>query len=328
MLRLNYKKLSEDTKEIMKDAIDNGRDYYDDAINAIQSVHPAGNTHILNSANSCILTVTEALPEPILTVDMGGWNGFKKSCDVLSKKYVEIETDKGVVDIENLTNYIENNDVKSIYITSLAAYTAIQPIKEIYDLCNIHDILLILDISGTVGCDKINRHCDVQIASTGSPKIINTQNGGFINDLSGKVELNKHLLKTFKADNITCAAIANEVKKSPEILEKTIKTNVYLKETLIELLKDDPTHNIIHENKIGINTIITTESKKKAKELAYKIKNELDITNNKSIITTGPNYNRIKTASVNIEVKNIDPVDLTEDNMDQLANIVLEQIRK
>ena len=83
---------------------------------------------------------------------------------------------------------------------------------------------------------------------------------------------------------------------------------------------------VVYENPPGINTIITTESKKKAKELAYKIKQELEIPDNKSIITTGSNYNRLKIPSVNIEVKNIDVDYLTEENMDKLVEIIVEKI--
>ena len=65
---------------------------------------------------------------------------------------------------------------------------------------------------------------------------------------------------------------------------------------------------------------------KKAKELAYKIKQELEIPDNKSLITTGSNYNRLKIPSVNIEVKNIDVDYLTEENMDKLVEIIVEKI--
>ena len=326
MLKMEYKKISDDTKKIMKDAVDSRQDFYVDAVESIQDIHPSVRTHILNSANSCLFTVAEALPEPILTVDMGGWNGFNKSCDILGKKYLEIPTDKGMINLELLDDYIESYDIKSMYITSLIAYTAIHPVDEIYELCNLHDVVLILDISGSVGCNEINNYCDVQVASTGSPKIVNCENGGFINNLTEKITLDNHLLKSFKADNITCAAITNEIRKSPEILKKTIEANTYLKKNLFKKLVDDKTHRIVYENSPGINTIITTESKKKAKELAYKIKQELEIPDNKSIITTGSNYNRLKIPSVNIEVKNIDVDYLTEENMDKLVEIIVEKI--
>lgn len=326
MLELEFKAIAEDTKDFMKDAVGNCHDYYDEAVCTVQELLPSNETHILNSANSCILTVVEALDGPILTVDMGGWNGFKKSCDILGKKYSEIPTDNGMINIEELKNYFEENDVNSLYITGFVAYCALQPICEIYNLCNLYDVRLILDISGTIGYPNINSYCDIQIASTGSPKIVNTENGGFINNISKKISLNKHLIKTLKADQITCAAIANEIKKAPYILKKTINANTYFKNNLNSQLDKYPNYEIIHEKETGINTIIKVESKKKAKQLAYNIKKNLKISNNKSIITTGPNYNRIKTASVNVEIKNINPTDLSEEKMDKLIEIIIKEI--
>jgi hypothetical protein len=70
--------------------------------------------------------------------------------------------------------------------------------------------------------------------------------------------------------------------------------------------------------------MITVQSKSKAKKLAYNIRQRLKINGN--IITTGPNYNRIKKASIIIEVKNLDIKYLTKHNMDYLGDIIIEEI--
>jgi hypothetical protein len=144
------------------------------------------------------------------------------------------------------------------------------------------------------------------------------------NDITKKQKLNKHLIKTLRADNITCAGIYNEIVKAPEILQKTIEMNRYLKNKLTSALSEDKIHNIVHPDKDGLNIIITAESKSKAKKLAYNIKQQLDI--DKNIITAGPNYNRIKKASINIEIKNLDTACLTEDNMNKLCDIIINEI--
>lgn len=310
------------------DAVYSDENYYELAVDKIKELLPSQNTYILNSANSCILTVVESLPEPILTVDQGGWNGFKKSAQILRKKVCEIPTKNGIINIEELINYIEEHDIKSIYITSFAGYHAPQPINEIYEICNTHQVVLVLDISPSIGCHEINNHCDVQIASTGSPKIVNIENGGFINDITGKLELDKHLLKTFKADKLTCAAITKEIQKAPEIIDKTIKANTYLKRELEQKLSSNEKYHIINSKSIGLNTIIKAESKKKAKTLSYNIRQHLNVTPEKSIITTGPNYNRIKTASIIIETKNIDPSDLTKEKLDKLIEIIIIEVSR
>ncbi len=328
MLKLEYKKIPEDVLEYMEESIRSDVDYYDKAICKIKEILPSDEIHILNSANSCIFTVVEALDDPIVVVNQGGWNGFNRSADILNKEIREIQTDDGIINIEILSKYIEENDISSIYITSLAGYTAPQPIQEIYKLCHLHDITVVVDISGSLGNKELSNtnYADIQVSSTGSPKIINIENGGFINNITQKVKLNKHLLKTFKADKITCAGIYKNIENAEKILQKTIKANMYLKNKLSEELKDDKIHNIIHENKEGINIIITEESKKKAKNLSFKIRQQIEIDKNKSIITTGPNYNRLKKPCVCIEIKNINENYLTKENIDKLNDIIINSI--
>lgn len=210
-------------------------------------------------------------------------------------------------------------------MTSFAGYHALQPVEEIYRICNIHQTILVLDISPSIGYNDINQYCDVQIASTGSPKIVNVENGGFINDITGTLDLNTHLLKTFKADKLTCAAIAQEIPNAPQTIKQTIKANTYLKEKLCEKLTY-PHYYVINPKSIGLNTIIKAESKKKAKTISYNIRKHIKITPNKSIITTGPNYNRIKTATVNIETKNIYTADLTKEKLDKLIKIIVNTV--
>ena len=325
MLELEFKKISEDTMNVMENSVSSNHDFYGDAVSIVESLLGDGDIHLLNSANSCLITLAECVHEPILVQDMGGWNGFIKSCELFNKKVMKIETDYALINIKILDKYLKENTVNTLYITSPASYTARQPIKEIYELCNIHEVILIVDISGSIGDKTQTEHADIQVASTGTPKIINIENGGIINNKTQKIKLNKHLLKSLKADKITCAGIANEIPKATKIEYQTRKQNQYLKEKLEKKLEKDSIHNIIHPEHEGINTIITVESKSKAKKLAYNINQR--IKTERKIITTGPNYNRIKKASINIETKNIDPDSLTKENLDKLAEIVVEEIK-
>ena len=321
---LEFKKISEDTRNVMKDAVGSNADFYSLAVEKIRGLFNCNNTYILNSANSCLLVVAEAVPEPVLVADQGGWNGFIKSCEIFDKMVEYVESDDGLINIEKLDKYLKENKVKTLYLTSLAGYTAKQPLKEIQEVCSIHDVTLIIDISGSVGDEEIRGYGDIQVSSTGSPKIVNIENGGFINIITNRLELNKQLLKTFKADNITCAGIFHEIDKAKEIEEKTIKMNRYLKNKLVNLLSDNETHKVIHPDSLGLNTMITAESKSKAKKLAYNIRQRIEINGN--IITVGPNYNRIKKPSITIEVKNLDVNSLSKENIDKIVDIVFEEI--
>ena len=68
--------------------------------------------------------------------------------------------------------------------------------------------------------------------------------------------------------------------------------------------------------------------KSKTKKIAYKIRQQLEITNNKSIITIGPNYNRLKQPCIAIELKNLDINTLNKEKIDKLIEIIIESINK
>lgn len=318
---LEFKKISEDTAAAMKEAVNSDADYYSMTVNCINNLIPSDEVHVLNSANSCLITLAECICEPILVCDMGGWNGFIRSCDVFGKSVEYLDTDDGVVNIEILKEYLEKNAVSTLYITSFAGYSAPQPLKDIQELCDVHNVLLIVDISGSVGDREVIQYGDILVSSTGSPKIVNIENGGFICKRTDKIELNKHLLKSLRADNITCAGISNEMVKARDILEKTIEMNKYLKDKLKEKNLE-----VIHPDSYGLNTIIIAESKSNAKKIAYNIRQQMKIDGN--IITTGPNYNRIKKACIILETKNLNIESVTYEDMDNICDIIIRSSEK
>lgn len=318
---LSFKKISEHAKDFMKESIDSGTDYHKLVVEKLCSTYSSDEAYVLNSANSCLITICKSIPDSVLVCDMGGWNGFIKSCELFDKRIEYFKTEDGIINIQDLSNYLDCNRVSSMYITSLAGYSAVQDIGEIRRLCDLHNILLIIDISPSVGDEKIAQHADILVASTGSPKIVNIENGGFIINKTEKIELNNHLIKSLKADNITCAGIYNELDNAEKTLTKTVEMNKYLKK---KLLKEGL--NIAHPESFGLNTIILSESKSKAKKLAYNIRKKLDLDGN--IITVGPNYNRIKKPSVIIEIKNLNINETTHDDMDYLVKIILESKRE
>ena len=68
------------------------------------------------------------------------------------------------------------------------------------------------------------------MASTGSPKIVNAGNGGFISTGDNKFfKKSKYILKTLKADPITCVGIFHEVSNASGILSKSIKACDFIK---------------------------------------------------------------------------------------------------
>ena len=95
----------------------------------------------------------------------------------------------------------DENNKSALFLTSFAAYTAEQDLKAICDFAHKNNILVVEDASGAIG-DYENRlangnYSDIIIGSTGSPKIVNVEDGGFITTNDDKLfEKSKLLLKT------------------------------------------------------------------------------------------------------------------------------------
>ncbi|MDO5851446.1 MAG: aminotransferase class V-fold PLP-dependent enzyme [Methanobacteriaceae archaeon] len=328
MIELKYKEINQDTKEKMElppETIDKQL-----AIETIQKYQSCKKTYILDSGTQAIQTITNVL-DTILIPDQGTWKKTLQHAQKRKQNLEILETNDGLIDPEIINQYTNKTDKKvALYITSYAGYTANQPIKDIHKICKENNILLIEDISGSIGDTKNNlaktKNSEIQVCSTGSPKIINLEQGGFININTDDILLDKSIISKNQPNNSIYKGIINELPKSKKIHNKTYTITQEIKEILKEELINNNEHKIVHPNKNGINIIITAPSNSKAKKLAYHLRKNITTNNQKSIITTCPNYNRIKKAGVAIEIKNIQVETLTSEISSQIADIILDCI--
>ena len=153
------------------------------------------------------------------------------------------------------------------------------------------------------------KYADIIVASTGSPKIINVGNGGFIStDNPDVLEKTRILQKIVKINKITASGVCVELENIDKKLNTTINACNYLKNNL-----DD----VIHANKRGLNVIIKDA---KPKDFSWNLKKELE-TDKKGFITKCPNYNRIKEKAVTIEIKNLDYNCLKREYLDKIIEV-------
>jgi len=266
---------------------------------------------IMNSGNSAIFTVMNNFQEKIMVPDQGGWSGFIKIAEFLGLELIYLPTDNGLIDPEQLIDILIKKKPEAFFLTSFAGYTAEQPIKEIYEVCDEEGVVLVEDASGALG-DETGRlangkHSHIIVASTGSPKIVNVGNGGLISSNQEKVL--ETSLKFLQADHVTCAGISQEIKHAPSTLSKTISSSSYLKDEL---------ENVFHKDKSGINVICKADNPNKlAKELRTVIK-----VHNGGMISKCPRYDRILENAVALEIKNLDICCLTSQNLDGIIEIV------
>ena len=293
---------------------------YEEILNAEEGVKKLtrhDQVKIVNSGNSAILSVMSTFKDKIMIPDQGGWIGFKKMAEFLDIKAIPIPTELGIVEVDALECLIEKFNPEALFITSFAGYSAEQPIKDIYKICDDMGVVLVEDASGGIGDESgmlgNGKHTHVIVASTGSPKTVNVGNGGFISTNNiNLINSAKNILKSLKADPVTCAGIASEIKNAPYILSKTIEACNFLKSEIMEF------REVLYGDKSGLNIIIPDEYPKR---LSYQLRNRINVHGG-SIITVCPNYNRVKMNALCIEIKNLDVKCMTPENLDEIIKIL------
>ena len=330
-MNLKFKKPSKETQMAMsKVAIGkDNKDYHHLAEEKLANISNHQYAKLVNSGNAAILSAMNSVDGTILIPDQGAWNGFKQMAKFLNKDLITVKTDHGLIDLDNLDEVLiqsshenildldDENNKSALFLTSFAAYTAEQDLKAICEFAHDNNMVVVEDASGAIG-DNENKlangnYSDIIIGSTGSPKIVNVEDGGFITTDDGSLfEKSNLLLKTSKASNITACGIYNELDFARENLKKTIDACRYLKESI----EEETDFNVFHKDKRGINVIIKAED---SKSLSYRLRQEFALDNH-GMITKCPNYNRLKEKAVVIEIKNLDVSCLSSDNLDNIVN--------
>lgn len=319
MIKLKFRRPSPAARKAMCDVASNSKTYLykysliSKAEELVKKITGHKYARVVNSGDSAIMAVMNILEEPFLIPDEGGWKGFIEIAKILNKKILKVPTNLGIIDPPFFEEYLDklNDKPSALFVTSFAGYTAEQPIKKLYKICDKHDILLVEDSSGSIGDPKRKlcnaSHSHIIVASTGSPKIVNVGNGGFISTNDKKI-LKQYLIRMIRADPITCAGMIEELKRAPDVFDKVVNAVAYLKKNI---------DNVFHKNKRGVNIILPSDNPKKDR---FKIKKHINIE--KNIIVTCPRYERINKKAISIEIKNIEPKCLSKENLDKILDLL------
>lgn len=320
-MELHFKKPSKEARSAMCDAAKNidyasnrGFDEVKFAQDKISEI--TGHEHVktVNSGNSAILSAMNSFKDKILVPDQGGWTGFRNMAEFRGIGVIEVPTDLGIINPEVLEDTINKYKPEALFITSFAGYIAEQPVKELFEICDDNGVILVEDASGGIG-DREKKlgngeHAHVIVASTGSPKIVNVGSGGFISTNNNELfKKSKILLKTLKANPVTCAGISAEIKNAPKILSKTTKACNSLKKEF---------KSAFHYDKRGISVALKTDDPKKT---GYLLRQKLK-ADGRSIVTVCPRYERVMIDAVCLEIKNLDVKCLENDNLKEIIQIV------
>ncbi|WP_296880244.1 DegT/DnrJ/EryC1/StrS family aminotransferase [uncultured Methanobrevibacter sp.] len=313
-----FKTPSQKTMEIMSEVAKGNvsKDFEKSCIEKIKDLTGHDEARITSSGNNSIFIALSAVEGDIIIPDQGGWHGFKQIARFLNKNIVTLKTDFGLID-PNRLDEMDLKDNSALIFTSFAGYCAEQDTKSIAKYCKNNAITTIEDASAGIGDRKnrLGRHSDIILASTGSPKIINVGSGGFITadnpEIFAKTSLPQKLSKT---NDIICSGIDNELDNVGKNLEVTLNATEYLKKHI---------PNAIHANKRGVNVIIPHED---AKSIGWNLKRSLT-TDKSGFITTCPNYNRIKQKAIAVEIKNLDYGCLKKEYLDRIIEEVSSQLQ-
>ena len=295
-----------------------GNEHKKNAEDAVKKVTGHQHARVLNSGNAAIMAAMCNLKGPIMIPDQGGWSGFRKIAEFYSVEVAYLPTMLGVIHLETLEEQLKLKNPESLFITSFAGYMAEQPVKEIYDICEDNEVVLVEDASGSVG-DPQKRlacgdHSHVLVASTGSPKMVNVGNGGFISTNDQEMFNDRSfILKTLQGSPVTCAGLVEEIKRTPESLVKTIKACEFIKKEI---------ESALHPEKRGINIAIPHDE---PKSVARLLRNKLKV-NGGGMITTCPRYDRINQPAICLEVKNLDIHCLKKENLMGIIETVQDTI--
>lgn len=258
-----------------------------EATEKLSELFRKSNIKLVESGDHAVLAVMKFAKakgkERVLIQNQGGWLTYKDYPKKEGLQVVELKTDYGIINLENLR---ENADEKSILlVNTLNGYFSEQPMKEIAEICAEKKCLLVNDASGSVGTD-IASFGDIIICSFGRDKPVNLHYGGCI-----------------AYDNEEWSFFGEfEEEKMDELTAEldTLFAKLDFWEKITDKIKNDlKSHNVIHKDSRGINVVVKFHDEAE-KEKIVKYCDE-----NKYPYTLCPRYIRVNENAVSVEVKRL-----------------------
>jgi len=248
--------------------------------------------HITDRCNSAIfvaMSIAKNASESnkILIPDQGGWFSYKKYPKYFDLEIVEVRTDKGVIDLEDLKEKVK--DASGFIFSSFAGYYAEQPLEGLSSICREAGCLIIEDASGSVGDETLCNGdlSDIIVGSFGQWKPVDCGCGGFISISNSKLrDLGKDALSISKVHPATYEEILKGLESNK--LRKLLELQKHVKEELKEF-------EIFHKDKRGVNVVVA----KNPEIIKY-----CDDKNYPYVIC--PKYIRVNEEAISIELKRLD----------------------
>jgi len=258
-------------------------------INKLKNFTKHNSVQLTSRGNSAIFIafgiVKKLFPDStVLIPDQGGWISFKTYPPLLGIKTVDVKTNDGIIDLEDLKD--KTKTASAFIFTSFAGYFVEQPLKEISKICHGNNCLVIEDASGAITDDELcnGNYSDIIVGSFGSDKPINVGYGGFISLKNGSYfEKVRDILSLFKVHTSFYSSMLSKLE--PRRLK-------YMLDFAEETKKELHAFDIFYKEKRGINVLTENNPMviKYCQEKGYDY-----------IIC--PNYTRLNKPAISIELK-------------------------
>lgn len=241
-----------------------------------------------NSAIFAALSIAKKVNQrPFLLIpDQGGWLSYRKYPQYFNLTPKELATDYGVIDLSQLDE--QTKTASALLISSFAGYFAEQPVKQIAKICHKNDCLLIEDITGAFGDEKLcnGNYSDIIVGSFGQGSVVNYGYGGFLSTAEPE-------LADAAKDALSLVRVHESLYKGilPYLNNKRLQKILFAADSLKKELKD---FDVLHRGKRGLNVVVKFSpdivSFAQLKKLPY---------------TLCPDYNRVNEKALCIEVKDL-----------------------
>jgi hypothetical protein len=249
-----------------------------------------GNSAILESLS----IVKQTCPnQRVLIPQEGGWLTYQKYPGRLGLNIQEVMCRNSQIVISDLIE--KAGKAGALLYSEPGGYFASQQIEQIYNICRENEVLVILDITGSIGRRKdYCKYADMLLASFGQGKPVNLGYGGVLGIkqfILDELEDYKSAMPRFKADQL-----AGLLRKF-----EALDARYEFIDREVQVIKEDlASYEIIEEGTQGLVVLVCfRDGKQKQSIIDYCEKNKYQYT-------ICPRYIRYNKDAVSIEVKRLD----------------------
>ncbi len=251
-----------------------------------------GNTAI--AAALSVLVSESGSGKKVLIPAEGGWLTYRTIPKKFGLDVIEVRCHDAVLDLKELERLLETKEYGALLYQNPAGYFAMQPMKEIYELCRKHDCIVVLDVSGGIGTELCDGgYADIIVGSFGTWKLVEAKGGGFISTANEKLWemiVKRGIEKLEDAGQME--VIFRELIRLDERIRELLGFRQKVVDDLSALGLD-----VVHPNDIGFVVVVRFNSEyEKDKIVSYCLQEGWEFTE-------CPRYIRLNQQAISVELK-------------------------